>query len=138
MRVKLRYLDAWTQARQHNAGRYDDLFQATGLPDRGDIVLPEVKANRHIFNQYVIRVRDRDGLAAHLKAQGVGTAIYYPVPMHLQECFADLGYGPGDFPESERAANETLAIPIAPEVTDEQAEYVVDTIQGFYTTEGMP
>jgi dTDP-4-amino-4,6-dideoxygalactose transaminase len=123
--VKLRHLDAWTEARQRNARRYDRLFVESGLLARGAVALPLIVTDRHIFNQYVIRVPDRDRLQTALKERGVGTEIYYPVPMHLQECFASLGHTVGDFPESERAANETLALPIYPELTDEQAAYVV-------------
>jgi dTDP-4-amino-4,6-dideoxygalactose transaminase len=88
--------------------------------------------NHHIYNQYTLRVKDRDGLMKHLKEKGVGAAIYYPLPLHLQECFRDLGCKAGDFPESERAAAEVLSIPIYPELTDEQKDYVVETIAGFY------
>ena len=87
---------------------------------------------RHIYNQYVIRVPDRDRLRAYLGEQGVGTEIYYPVPLHMQKCFAYLGHKPEDCPESARAASETLALPIYPELTEEQLQYVVDTIAGFY------
>jgi dTDP-4-amino-4,6-dideoxygalactose transaminase len=126
--AKLRHLDAWTTARQRNAARYDRLFREAGLVASGAIVLPVTSTDRHIFNQYVIRVDNRDALQASLKASGVGTEVYYPVPMHLQECFAPLGLRTGAFPESERAANETLALPIQPEITDEQARYVVECV----------
>ena len=128
--IKLRHLDAWTAARRSNAARYDRLFTAAGLSDR--VGLPKVSTTRHIFNQYVIRVRRRDELRAHLQAAQIGTEVYYPVPLHLQECFQDLGYKAGDFPESEKAALETLALPVYPEVTDEQSAYVVETIKGYY------
>jgi dTDP-4-amino-4,6-dideoxygalactose transaminase len=125
--AKLPHLDEWTAARQNNAKSYDQLLGETGVP----IDLPVVVTDRHIFNQYVIRVKDRDELQAHLKKAGVGTEVYYPVPMHLQECFAYLGYGAGSFPESERAANETLALPIYPELTEKQTRYVADCIREF-------
>jgi dTDP-4-amino-4,6-dideoxygalactose transaminase len=125
--AKLPHLDDWTTARQHNAERYDQLFRETGLP----IGLPAVVTDRHIFNQYVIRVAKRDKLQACLKQQGIGTEVYYPVPLHLQECFAFLGYKAGTLPESERAANETLALPIHPELTGAQARFVVDCIREF-------
>jgi dTDP-4-amino-4,6-dideoxygalactose transaminase len=100
--------------------------------------LPAVVTDRHIFNQYVIRLSARDALQAHLKQRGIGTEVYYPVPMHLQECFAYLDKQPGAFPESERAAKETLALPVYPEMTDAQATYVVDCICEFFahTTAG--
>jgi dTDP-4-amino-4,6-dideoxygalactose transaminase len=129
--AKLPHLDDWTAARQRNAARYDRLFHEAGLVASRRVVLPVVAMDRHIFNQYVIRVGDRDALQASLKARGVGTEVYYPVPMHLQECFAYLGHRPGAFPESERAAKETVALPIQPELTDEQARYVVDAIAAF-------
>ena len=97
----------------------------------GRVVLPKVVANRHIFNQYVIRVPRRDELQNFLKDKGIGTEVYYPVPMHLQECFAYLGCKKGDFPESEKAALETVALPIYPELADAQAAYVVDSIKEF-------
>lgn len=125
--AKLPHLDAWTAGRQRNAKRYDQLFRETGLPIR----LPVVATNRHIFNQYVIRSSSRDQLQAFLKQKGVGSEVYYPVPMHLQECFAYLGNSAGAFPESERAARESLAIPIYPELDDAQARYVVDSIAEF-------
>ena len=133
VQVKLRHLDAWTEARRRNAARYDRLFREAGLSsDRGPVRTPAVTTDRHIFNQYVIRVPRRDDLIEHLRKSQVGCEVYYPVPLHLQECFACLGHKAGDFPESERAAAETLALPVYPELTDEQAAYVVDTIRGFY------
>jgi dTDP-4-amino-4,6-dideoxygalactose transaminase len=93
-----------------------------------------VETDRHIFNQYVIRVSDRDRLQAHLQKSGIGTEVYYPIPMHLQDCFAYLGHAAGAFPESERAANETLALPVHPELTDDQARYVVERVCDFVAT----
>ncbi|HOL96710.1 MAG TPA: DegT/DnrJ/EryC1/StrS family aminotransferase [bacterium] len=127
VRVKLRHLDEWTAARQRNARTYDALFEEAGLAGT-KIKLPAVKQNRHIFNQYVIQVENRDALMAHLKQNGIGTEIYYPVPMHLQKCFARLGYSGGCLPVSEHAANTTLALPIYPELTAEQQEMVVKRI----------
>jgi dTDP-4-amino-4,6-dideoxygalactose transaminase len=130
LNVKLGHLDAWTQGRQRNAAFYDqafahaDLGRAVQTPARG--------TGRHIYNQYIIRVRDRDLLRQHLTAAGVGTEIYYPLALHQQKCFAYLGHRTGDFPESERAAEETLALPIFPELTVAQLQYVVDTIAAFY------
>jgi len=132
VKAKLRHLDAWTAGRQENARRYNRLFAETGLADGGKVRLPEVKTSRHIFNQYVIRVERRDELLNYLKAQEVGAEVYYPVPMHLQECFAYLGHKAGDFPESEKAARETIAIPIYPELSSDQAGCVVETIKQFY------
>jgi dTDP-4-amino-4,6-dideoxygalactose transaminase len=128
--VKLRHLDSWTEARQRNAQYYDEAFAGAGLTKK--IRLPvTVKNHRHIYNQYIVRTPDRDKLKAHLAEWGIGTEIYYPVPLHLQKCFAYLGYKPGDCPESERAAQETLALPIYPELTTTQLQYVVDTIARF-------
>jgi dTDP-4-amino-4,6-dideoxygalactose transaminase len=126
--AKLPYLDGWTAARQRNATRYDRLIGELG----GAVRRPAILTDRHIFNQYVIRVLRRDELQAYLKDQGISTEVYYPVPMHLQECFAKLGYTVGDFPESERAANETLALPVYPELTSAQAEYVVRRLVEFF------
>ena len=129
--IKLRHLDAWTEGRQRNAGIYRELFQHAGLG--GKVVTPlAVAGGRHIYNQFVIRVERRDALREHLAKNGVGTEIYYPVPLHVQKCFDYLGYKAGDCPESERAAAETLAVPIFPELTPAQLEYVVQTIAGFY------
>ena len=132
LRVKLPYLDEWSTARARNAARYAELFTDAGLAE--EIGLPFVRPGaRHIFNQYVIRVgRQRDALRAHLDKSGVGSEIYYPVPLHLQECFRYLGYGEGDFPEAERAARETLALPVYPELTLEQQAFVVETIRSFW------
>jgi len=130
LNVKLPHLDAWTQARQRNAAYYDAAFARAGLTDR--VATPHaVTGFRHIYNQYVIRVPARDELRRHLSTAGVGTEIYYPVPLHLQQCFAYLGHRSGEFPESERAARETLALPIYPELTDTQLQYVVDSIASF-------
>lgn len=129
--VKLRHLDDWTARRRANADRYRNLFQQSGLISDGLVQLPESRTDRHIYNQYVIRVSRRDDLRKFLEQEGVGTEVYYPIPLHLQKCFAYLGYREGDFPESERAARESLALPIYPELTDEEAEYVVDRITRF-------
>ena len=101
--VKLRHLDAWTAGRQANAARYRRLFEAAGLTNDGLVQLPyEVPGNRHIYNQFVIRTSQRDALQAFLREQNIGNEVYYPVPLHMQQCFASLGYREGDFPESER------------------------------------
>jgi len=131
LNVKLPHLDAWTEGRQRNAAIYRELFAKAGL--ESTVTLPyEMPGGRHIYNQFVIRAPNRDGLKAHLGAAGVGTEIYYPVPLHLQQCFAYLGYREGDCPESERAARETLALPVYAELTREQLEYVVASIRRFY------
>jgi dTDP-4-amino-4,6-dideoxygalactose transaminase len=129
--IKLKHLDEWTRARQANAAHYDELFRAAELKDA--ITVPaRVPGFRHIFNQYVIRVKShRDELRAHLQANGVGTEIYYPVPLHAQRCFAYLEHDPSDFPGSQQAAAEVLALPIYPELTSEQREYVVRQIASF-------
>jgi len=131
LNVKLPHLDAWTRGRQENACFYFGAFEKAGLLSHVTLPGSETGA-RHIYNQFVIRVQSRDALRAYLQNQGVGTEVYYPVPLHLQECFAYLGYQQGDFPESERAAAETLAIPIFPELERDQLQYVVDTIAAFY------
>lgn len=127
--VKLRYLDGWTAARQRNAQLYSLLFKERGLP----VTLPVVAADRHIFNQYVIRSSRRDELQNFLRSKSIGTEIYYPIPLHLQKCFAYLGHKKGEFPESERAAEETLALPIYPELLQSQIEYVVECVGEFLT-----
>ncbi len=130
--VKLRHLDAWTAGRQANARRYDQLFRESGLVEKNVVRPPEVKQQRHILNQYVIRAKDRDGLQKFLKEKEIGTEVYYPVPLHLQECFSYLGYREGDFRESERAAKETLALPVFGELSNQEIEYVVGTIAQYY------
>lgn len=131
LNVKLPQLDAWSAGRQRNAAYYDGAFAKAALG--GAVATPcAAPGARHIYNQYVIRVRRRDELRAHLAAAGVGTEIYYPVPLHLQQCFAYLGHRAGDFPESERAAAETLALPIYPELEIAQLQYVVDSIAAFH------
>ncbi len=127
LRVKLPHLERWTQARRRNAERYAQLFLAAGL---GDVVTQPVEPTdaRHIFNQYVIRTTKRDALKRHLDGEGIGNEIYYPVPFHRQRCFADLGYVDGSFPQAERAAAESLALPIYAELTWEQQERVVEEI----------
>ncbi|MDO8094036.1 MAG: DegT/DnrJ/EryC1/StrS family aminotransferase [Candidatus Brocadiales bacterium] len=137
LHVKLKYLDKWTLKRQKNAETYNKLFTDAGLTGKGlgsPVGLPyTATGNRHIFNQYVIRAIDRNNLQGFLKANGIGTEVYYPLPLHLQECFSNLGYKEGDFPESEKAAKETLALPIYPELTHEQQEYVVNKLKEFYS-----
>jgi dTDP-4-amino-4,6-dideoxygalactose transaminase len=139
LNVKLNYLDGWTRRRQENAQRYEILFKHTGLVDKGKIRLPSPvyldsgSKHYHIFNQFVLRVERRDGLMEYLKEKRIGAEIYYPVPFHLQECFRYLGHKEGDFPESESAAKETIAIPIYPELLSEQQASVVDAIRTFYT-----
>lgn len=133
LRVKLPHLDAWSDARSERAATYTRMLSDAGL--EGSVTPPHVvQGARHIFHQYVIRVdaARRDALVEHLKSNGVGTKIYYPVPLHMQPCFAYLGHKEGDFPESERAARETLALPMYPELTVEQQEYVVETIRRFF------
>jgi len=131
--AKLPYLDGWTTKRQENAARYNELFKKHGLVERKKVGCPvEAPQRRHIYNQYVIRVERRDELQKYLTAAGIGNEIYYPVPFHLQECFAYLGGKRGDFPASEAAANTTLAIPVYPEITTAQQEFVVNTIAAFY------
>lgn len=124
--VKLPYLDAWSEARRRNAAFYDQAF--AGSEVKTPYIHPDCQS---IYNQYTIRVPRRDELMAHLKARGIGCEVYYPLPAHLQECFACLGYRKGDLPESERAAAEVLSLPIYPELTEEMKEYVVNGILDF-------
>ncbi|HXD75300.1 MAG TPA: DegT/DnrJ/EryC1/StrS family aminotransferase [Vicinamibacterales bacterium] len=130
LRVKAPHLAGWTERRRANADRYRTLFQDAGLTDR--VVLPiEAPGRRHIYNQFVIRTPDRDGLKKHLDAAGIGNEIYYPVPFHQQPCFAYLGHRTGDFPKAERAAQDSLAIPVYGELTLEQQQTVVDSVAAF-------
>jgi dTDP-4-amino-4,6-dideoxygalactose transaminase len=132
LRVKAPHLTTWTEARRLNASRYVRMFRDADLD--GHVTLPaEPQGCRHIFNQFVIRAPERDALKRRLDERGIGNEIYYPVPFHLQPCFADLGHRAGDFPNAERAAGESLAIPIYGELTVEQQQAVVDTIAEFVT-----
>ena len=133
LRIKLPHLDSWIEARQLKARRYEQLFAAAGLNEK--LNGPFVRSDgRHVFHLFVIRVNDgrRDALRTHLKAHGIGADVYYPVPLHLQQCFAYLNYQRGQMPIAERASAETLAIPIYPELTDEQQESVVSAIASFF------
>ena len=133
LRVKLRHLDDWTAARRSVADRYRRLFEQYGLTEV--VALPvEKTGHHHVYNQFVVRVPAdaRDPLRAHLTANRVGTEIYYPIPLHLQTCFASLGHQPGDFPISEAAAAETIALPIYPELTDDALRHVVGSIAAFF------
>ncbi len=130
--AKLPFLDSWIKRRQDNASRYNNLFSSSSLIDRGKVELPEIVTERHVFNQYVIRAKQRDALRSFLKEQGIATEVYYPVPLHLQKCFAYLNYASEDFPVSEQAANVSLALPIFPELTDDEAVYIVEKILAFY------
>ena len=144
LRVKLRHLDSWTRGRQDNAALYRKLFNEAGitLPSEANlrnekgVTLPvEKDQRRHIYNQFVIRASRRNQLKEYLSTNGIASEIYYPKSLHEQECFKDLGYKTGEFPESERAANETLALPIFPELTDSQQERIVSTIADFYDSQ---
>ncbi len=131
LRVKMPHVNDWTEGRRRNAERYAMLFKASRLDEH--VVLPvQPDGTRHVYNQYVIRAARRDELRKHLNASGIGTAVYYPEPFHLQRVFADLGYQIGDFPNAELASREALAIPIYPELTEEQQAYVVRSIAEFY------
>jgi dTDP-4-amino-4,6-dideoxygalactose transaminase len=147
LRVKLPHLQSWSEKRQQNAKRYNQLFIEAGLAEetgktkfdnKNKVLLPKAVyeksgvKNYHIFNQYKIRVEKRDALREFMTKNEIGTEIYYPVPFHLQECFADLGYKKGDFPVSEFSANTSIALPIYPELSDEQLQYVVSTIKKFF------
>ncbi|MDB4945227.1 MAG: Glutamine--scyllo-inositol transaminase [Labilithrix sp.] len=142
LRAKLPHLDAWTAGRQRNAARYRELFASSGLvvahgelAGGAHVALPvELPGHRHVYNQFVIRVRRRDELRAFLADRQIGSEVYYPQPMHLQTCFASWGYERGAFPASERAAAESLAIPIYPELTDGMLATVVDAVRDFVGT----
>jgi dTDP-4-amino-4,6-dideoxygalactose transaminase len=137
LNVKLNYIAGWNEARRTVARRYHELFAAAGLAEGGPypkqgVVLPhEVPGCRHVWHQYVIRSARRDELREFLSARKIGSEIYYPVPLHLQEALKGLGYGAGDFPESERAAREVLALPIFPELREDEQQTVVAAIAEF-------
>lgn len=130
--AKVPYLDRWITARQNHAVQYNQLFAQTTLLDKELIRLPEVVTDRPVFHQYVIRATQRDALRGFLKEKGIETGVYYPLPLHLQPCFAYLGYQKGDFPESEQAADEALALPLYPELEAAAREYIVARIHEFY------
>jgi dTDP-4-amino-4,6-dideoxygalactose transaminase len=137
LRVKLPHLESWIRARQEAACRYDALIERNSLT--GFLERPVVRPDRrHVFNQYVIRVADgqRDALVQHLKTDGIGCDIYYPVPLHLQECMSHLGYVEGDFPASEAASQCVLALPMYPELTREQQERVIGSCVEFVKRQG--
>ena len=128
LRAKLPHLEGWSAGRRRNAAYYD-----AALADVPEVRTPWIDpANTSIYNQYTVRAERRDALQEFLKARGVGTAVYYPLPLHLQPCFAYLGYREGQFPESERASREVLSIPVFPELTEAQLAYVADTVRGFF------
>ncbi|MDQ2978918.1 MAG: DegT/DnrJ/EryC1/StrS family aminotransferase, partial [Acidobacteriota bacterium] len=127
LNAKLPRLTEWTERRRAIAARYREVL---GAAERdGRIVLPaEAPGRRHVYHQYVVRVPDRDGVKARLAARGIASAVFYPIPLHLQDCFADLGYGEGDLPESEKAAKEVLALPVFPELTDDEVSRVAEGV----------
>jgi len=129
--IKLRHLESWTRKRIENARIYRQLFERSGLL-AGQIHLPECVQERHVYNQYVIRAGRRDELMAFLRSRGIGCEVYYPVSLHLQDCFKYWGYKPGDFPESEKASRESLALPVYPELTEEQLGTIVHEVVAFY------
>jgi len=129
LRVKLKHLTRWTEMRRHNANRYRSLFEKMVLSKC--VSAPE-DSTGHIYNQFVCRFPDRDRLQSFLREKGVETEVYYPIPLHLQDCFRDLGYRKGDFPNTEAAAGDSLALPIYPELTEAQQSYVVEKIRNFY------
>ena len=138
LNVKLPYLDRWTAMRQQNAIRYEELIRHAELPEKVGLCLPQPVyrdhkvSHYHIYNQFILRVPNRDGLRTFLREKGIGTEIYYPMPLHLQECYKDLGYREGTLPVAEAACKETVGLPVFPELTQQQQEYVVEAIQVFY------
>lgn len=140
LRVKLKYVQGWNEARRRRAERYDKLFAAAGLTSTGGqpenaapIQIPWTSGQaHHVFHQYVVRAFRRDELREFLTARKIGTEIYYPIPLHLQPCFVYLGYREGDLPEAERAAKEVLALPMFPELTEDEQRWVVKSIADFY------
>lgn len=138
LRVKLRHLDGWLEARKEKASYYDKRFEESGLVEEGWILPPKALyknkglKNYHTYHQYVIRAKKRDKLQKFLKEEGIPTAIYYPLPLHQQKCFAYLGYKEGDFPETEKACKEVLAVPVYPELTTQHQDFIVSSISRFY------
>ncbi|HTP30806.1 MAG TPA: DegT/DnrJ/EryC1/StrS family aminotransferase, partial [Candidatus Acidoferrales bacterium] len=132
LRVKLRYLDGWSEGRQKNAELYRTHLAKMAVPVKA--LQPAAYQTRHIYNQFVIQGERRDALQAHLKGQGIGTEVYYPIPLHLQPCYAFLGHKKGDFPVSERLAEQSLALPVHSELPAEDIEYVCETIRAFYAS----
>lgn len=131
LRVKLRYLAQWSGERAQNAEMYNRKIAACGI-SQGRLSMPVIRQESHIYHQYVIRTPERDGLEAYLREYGIGCQIYFPLSLHGQECFKNLGYKPGSLPQSEKAAEETLAIPVYPEMTEEQIDYVVSVIAEYF------
>jgi dTDP-4-amino-4,6-dideoxygalactose transaminase len=136
LRVKFRHLDGWTAGRQRNADRYRTQIAKLSIP----VIAPQPAdyQTRHVYNQFVIRCTDRDALQAHLKKQGIGSEVYYPLALHLQPCFADLGYKKGDFPISEKLSAETLALPVHGELAADDIDTICDAIRSFYAKGGSP
>jgi dTDP-4-amino-4,6-dideoxygalactose transaminase len=132
LRVKLRELEGWTAQRRANAERYDAAFASAGLSKKL-LRAPMRRFEGHVYNQYVIRTSRRDALRAHLQAQKIATAIYYPVPLHLQECFSSLGYREGALPVSEQASGEVLALPIFAGLGEARQNRIIDAVIGFLT-----
>lgn len=135
LRIKLIHLDGWNACRRSAAERYNELFRQAGI---GDLVaIPAERPGcRHVYHQYTVRADRRDALQKHLESHGIGTAVYYPLPLHLQPVFKELGYGPGDLPATETACGQVLSLPMFPELTAAEQEYVVSHIHGFYTQGG--
>ncbi|MFQ6069078.1 MAG: DegT/DnrJ/EryC1/StrS family aminotransferase [Candidatus Aminicenantales bacterium] len=137
LRIKLRYVEKWNKERMARAEYYEQRFKDRGLLDEGFITLPQALykkkvANYHVYHQYVIRARRRDALKDYLEKNGVASAVYYPLPLHLQKCFSFLNYKKGDFPQSEKASEEVLALPIYPELGSDEQEYIISLIYDFY------
>jgi dTDP-4-amino-4,6-dideoxygalactose transaminase len=133
LRIKLGHLDEWSRKRAENAEFYARALAETGLLESGRVRLPAlIDSSTHIYNQFTLRVEQRDELRAHLNAAKVGCSVYYPIPLHLQECFSELGYREGDFPVAEQACKEVLSLPIFPELTEDDLSRVVEAIAGFY------
>ncbi len=133
LRVKLAHLDGWSAGRTAHADLYDRLLAESGIVEAGHVRLPARSTrSTHIFNQYTLRVERRDELREHLGGRGIGHSVYYPVPLHLQECFRELGYREGDFPRAEQACREVISLPVYPELTAEQQERVVGALVEFY------